>query len=74
MLVKYYLNYILKIPFENFALALENAWASPDFNLLATRSKNKKQWTSVLTIPFLCRPFCHILVTNYKKGDIYERE
>ena len=43
ILVKYYLNYNIKIPFENFALALENAWASPDFNLLATSSKNKKQ-------------------------------
>ena len=53
ILVIYYLNYNVKIPFENFALALENAWASPDFNLLATSSKNKKQWTLVLTIPFL---------------------
>ena len=28
MLVKYYLNDNIKIPFENFALGLQNVWVS----------------------------------------------
>ena len=30
MLVKYYLSDNIKVPFENFALGLQNAWTGPE--------------------------------------------
>ena len=37
MLVKYYLSDNIKAPFEDFALGLRNAWASPASNNLPLR-------------------------------------